>query len=144
MRLGFYSEAARRNIVKARAFIAQKGYGATTDDIRKCRQDFLDPGVSAELRSIAALPDFFSISECRDLLFHVQESRTGIPAIKAFIAEHALTFIGFEFERATLQKTRELFAGAGWSLNDLDRWHAVETQYPDTFSSMYQFWLQKS
>ena len=23
------------------------------------------------------------------------------------------------------------------------RWHAVETEHPDTFAAMYQFWLQK-
>ena len=29
-------------------------------------------------------------------------------------------------------------------MTDLNKWHAVETQYPNTFSNMYQFWLQKS
>jgi hypothetical protein len=29
-------------------------------------------------------------------------------------------------------------------LTDLDRWHAIETRYPDTFSGMYQFWVQKN
>ena len=26
---------------------------------------------------------------------------------------------------------------------DLDRWKIFETENPDTFSSMYQFWIQK-
>ena len=37
-----------------------------------------------------------------------------------------------------LQQFRALFAANGWSMTDLDQWHAVETQYPDTFSGMYQ------
>jgi hypothetical protein len=89
------------------------------------------------------LADFFTTSECRDLLFHVQESQTTIPAIKAFIAEQQLNFIGFEFNFSLMQQYSAMFAKAGWSPTDLDRWHAFETQYPDTFTGMYQFWVQK-
>ena len=139
MHLGFYSELGRRDVVAARAFIAERGYGSTPAEIRRCRQDLLD----TPLRRLARFSDFFSTSECRDMLFHVQESRLTIPAIKSFLAEHALRFLGFEFDAATSQKYRALFTNAGWSMTDLDRWHALETNYPDTFSSMYQLWAQK-
>lgn len=139
MHLGLYSELGRRDVVAARAFIAERGYAPGPAEIRRCRQDLLE----TPLRSVARFHDFFSTSECRDLLFHVQESRMTIPDIKAFIAGHGLKFIGFEFDQATLQKCRALFADAGWSMSDLDRWHAVETKYPDTFSGMYQLWTQK-
>jgi SAM-dependent methyltransferase len=139
MHLGFYSEFGRRDVVAARAFIAGRGYGSTPAEIRRCRQDLLD----TPLRSVARFNDFFSTSECRDMLFHVQEGRLTIPAIKSFLAEHGLRFLGFEFDAATSQKYRALFANAGWSMTDLDRWHSLETEYPDTFASMYQFWLQK-
>lgn len=140
MHLGFYSELARRDVVAARAFIAERGYASTPTDIRRCRQELLE----TPLRSVARFNDFFGTSECRDLLFHVQESRMTIPAIKAFIAGHGLKFIGFEFGRSTLQQYRVLFAQNGWSMSDLDRWHALETKYPDTFSAMYQLWAQKT
>ena len=39
MRLGFYSKAARRQIVQVRKFISEQGYQATADGIRKCRQE---------------------------------------------------------------------------------------------------------
>ncbi len=42
MRLGLYSEIARRDIVAARDFIAQRGYRPTADDIRRCRQELID------------------------------------------------------------------------------------------------------
>jgi hypothetical protein len=29
-------------------------------------------------------------------------------------------------------------------MTDLDRWHAFEQDNPDTFASMYRFWVQKS
>ena len=41
MHLGFYSEVARRDVVAARAFIAERGYAPTPADIRRCRQDLL-------------------------------------------------------------------------------------------------------
>jgi 2-polyprenyl-3-methyl-5-hydroxy-6-metoxy-1,4-benzoquinol methylase len=139
MHLGFYSELGRRDVVAARALIAERGYGSTAAEIRRCRQDLLE----TPLRRVARFSDFFSSSECRDMLFHVQEGRLTIPAIKSFLAEQGLRFLGFEFDAAASQKYRALFANAGWSMTDLDRWHALETSYPDTFSSMYQLWAQK-
>ncbi len=100
--------------------------------------------LATPLASVTRFNDFFATSECRDLLFHVQESRTTIPAIKAFLAEHGLKFIGFEFGDAALRGYRALFAEQRWSMSDLDRWHDFETKYPDTFSGMYQFWVQKA
>jgi hypothetical protein len=67
-----------------------------------------------------------------------------IPSIQAFIADHSLRFIGFEFEPAAAQRYRNQFAASGWSLTDLNRWHEVETKFPDTFSGMYHFWVQKA
>ena len=137
MNLGFYSELGRADVVSARAFIAERGYRSTPADIRRCRQDLL----ASPLQKIARFNDFFSTSECRDMLFHGQEQRMTIPAIKAFIAEHKLRFLGFEVDPRTTQKFRAEFAGA--PMTDLDRWHALETRYPETFESMYQFWVQK-
>ena len=139
MHVGLYSELGRRDVVEARAVIAERGYVPTPVDIRRCRQDLLQ----TPLRSLTRFNDFFSTSECRDLLFHVQESRLGIPAIKAFIADQGLGFIGFEFDPAMLPRYRALFARNGWSMGDLDRWHAVETEFPDTFAGMYNLWVQK-
>jgi 2-polyprenyl-3-methyl-5-hydroxy-6-metoxy-1,4-benzoquinol methylase len=140
MHLGFYSEIGRRDLVAARALIAERGYASTPADIRRCRQDLL----KTPLGGVARFSDFFSTSECRDLLFHVQESRMTIPAIKDFIGGHGLKFIGFDLDEAAAQDFRTLFSANGWSMSDLDKWHAVEMQYPDTFSSMYQLWVQKN
>ncbi|MGZ5927826.1 MAG: tetratricopeptide repeat protein, partial [Rhizomicrobium sp.] len=49
MVVGVYSEAARRGIVEARRFIAERGYGTSADDIRRCRQDLLDLDRGREL-----------------------------------------------------------------------------------------------
>jgi 2-polyprenyl-3-methyl-5-hydroxy-6-metoxy-1,4-benzoquinol methylase len=140
MHLGFYSELGRRDLMAARAFIVERGYAATPADIRRCRQDLL----KTPMGIIARFTDFFSTSECRDLLFHMQESRMTIPAIKAFIDGHGLKFIGFDLDDTAAQNFRALFSANGWSMTDLDKWHAIETQHPNTFSGMYQLWVQKN
>src|SRR5262249_44849475 len=105
---------------------------------RRCRQELLNSPLSA----IAKTADFFSVSECRDLLFHVQEARMTIPDIKSFVTEQGLYFIGFEFGPQLLQHYRSVFGGDAF-LRDLDRWHSLEAKHPDTFAGMYQFWVQK-
>ena len=98
MGLGFYSEIARRHVVKAREFIAERGYASTSDDIRRFRQDLAVQDASVELQWLSKIPDFYSTSECRDLLFHVQEHRLTLGQIESFLAEFGLHFIGFELD----------------------------------------------
>jgi 2-polyprenyl-3-methyl-5-hydroxy-6-metoxy-1,4-benzoquinol methylase len=139
MHLGFYSEAGRKDVAAARSFIADHKFGSTTPEIRRCRQELLQTA----LASLARFTDFFSTSECRDLLFHVHEARMTIPAINAFIADHRLKFLGFEFDAPVAHQLRNHFSASGWSLTDLGRWQEFESRFPDTFSGMYQFWVQK-
>jgi len=139
MHVGLYSEAGRGDVWAARKFIADRGFGATPDDIRRCRQELLE----TPLASVTRFTDFFTTSECRDLLFHVQEARVSIPMLKAFITNQELKFLGFEFWSSLLQQYRSQFASSGWAWADLDRWHAFEVEKPDLFSGMYQFWIQK-
>lgn len=139
MHLGLYSEAGRRDVWAARKLIADHRFESTPDDIRRCRQELLE----TPLASVTRFTDFFTTSECRDLLFHVQEARLSIPMLQAFIASHGLKFLGFEFGLPALQRYRGQFTSSGWAWTDLDRWHAFESENPDTFSGMYQFWIQK-
>jgi len=141
MVVGLYSELARRGLVEARRFIAQHGYGTSADDIRRSRQDLLALGRRLELG--AGFGDFFGVSSCRDLLFHVQEHRLRLPAIAAFLKENGLAFLGFETDDATLQAYRRRFPHDP-SATKLDCWDAFERDNPDIFSGMYVFWTQKS
>jgi tetratricopeptide (TPR) repeat protein/SAM-dependent methyltransferase len=142
MTVGLYSEIARTNLVDARAFIAERGYGATTEDIRRCREDLLALDGGARFRNVAASQDFFTVSACRDLLFHVQEHRFTLRQIAEFIAESDLAFLGFDLENFAIRRYQARFPhDAG--LTDLAAWDAFERDHPATFSGMYQFWVQK-
>ena len=141
IQIGLYSELGRRNIVAARAFIAARGYRPTADDIRRCRHDVI-AAEDAQVASVAQRDDFFTTSECRDLLFHVQEHRTTLPEIKSFLTTNGLAFGGFFVDAATRARFAARFPNAQAAL-DLDCWHAFETDAPDTFAGMYQFSLRK-
>jgi tetratricopeptide (TPR) repeat protein/2-polyprenyl-3-methyl-5-hydroxy-6-metoxy-1,4-benzoquinol methylase len=141
MGLGFYSELGRQHVVKARELIAAGGYTSTARDIRRFRQD-LAGQESVEPHPLSLSPDFYSTSECRDLLFHVHEQRLRLDQIKAFIAEFGLHFIGFELDSQILHQYRTRFTNDPFG-SDLRNWERFETDHPDTFSGMYRFWIQK-
>jgi Flp pilus assembly protein TadD/SAM-dependent methyltransferase len=143
MLVGLYSRFARRDIALARDFIAQRGYGPTADDIRRCRQELLALDDDAPVKNVTKFWDFYTISTCRDLLFHVQERQFAIPEIKAFLARNGLTFIGFVVDPAVQQHYRVRFPHDA-TMTDLDCWSALEAESPLIFTNMYQFWVQKS
>jgi 2-polyprenyl-3-methyl-5-hydroxy-6-metoxy-1,4-benzoquinol methylase len=133
MRVGLYSESGRRNVKRARELIAARGLAPDAEGIRAGRAAIR---ADASLEQIARNEDFYSMSGCRDLLFHVQEQRFSLPQIESMIARLGLRFLGFEFpdSGATLRR----YKGSVSSLGD---WHKFEQEFPDTFSRMYQFWV---
>ena len=142
MRLGFYSEVARQNIVKARAFIARRGYGTTANEIRRCRQDLMDSGKNTDFWTALITRDFFSISACRDLLFHVQEHLMTLTGIGAFLCDNKLEFLGFEIDASVLNAYKQRFPDDCAATN-LEQWQIFENENPNTFYGMYQFWVRK-
>jgi len=142
MQVGLYSELGRRNVVAARALIAERGYRSTADDIRRCREEIMAADAAPLLKSVTLWPDFFSMSECRDLLFHVQEHRMTLPQIKSFLASSGVQFAGFQLDAAHLQRFGARFPDRA-ALTDLDCWQAFETLAPETFAGMYQFSVRK-
>jgi tetratricopeptide (TPR) repeat protein/SAM-dependent methyltransferase len=140
MHVGLYSALARSDIRATRALIAERGYQGTTDGIRRCRQDLLSFEDGSAFKNVTRYDDFFTIGECRDLLFHVQEHQFTIPEIKSFLAENGLSFLGFTGPVAQAYRSR---FPEDQTLADLDRWHAFETENPMAFVNMYQFWVQK-
>jgi len=139
MHLGLYSQIARQDITGARAYIAGHGHSPTPADIRRVRHELFN----SPFATISRFSDFYSTSECRDLLFHIQEHCLTISAIKEFIDSESLKFIGFELKDEAAEQFRAMFAESGWSMSDLSKWDAVEQKYPYTFVNMYMFWVQK-
>jgi SAM-dependent methyltransferase len=142
MQVCLYSALARQNVAAGRALIAQHGYRSIPEDIRRCRETIVAADDNPLLKSLSEIDDFFSTSECRDMLFHVQEHRVSLPEIKFFVAENNLQFTGFNLDRTALRQfaVRNPQPSA---LLDLDCWHRYEVEAPNTFRGMYQFWVRK-
>jgi len=143
MRVGLYSEAGRRHVVRARELIAAEGFTPDAEGIRACRAAIRARQGDELLAKIARNEDFYSMSGCRDLLFHVQEHRFSLSQIESMIASLGMTFLGFELpdSGATLERYRARFA-ADRHLVNLENWARLEQEFPDTFARMYQFWVR--
>lgn len=140
MHIALYSAIARRDLNEARAMVTSPAANASPQTIRQLRRTIMDLPPDDPRRSIIGFTDFFSTSECRDLLFHVEEHQFGIPDIASFLEAQGFDFIGFETRArdAYLRRFPDDIAATR-----LDNWHLFELENPATFSGMYQFWVQK-
>ena len=142
MLVGLYSELARQGIVAARRLIADRGYRPIPQDIRHCREEVMAADNGSSLKSVIQWNDFFTVNECRDLIFHVQEHRVTLHEIKVFLAATGTQFGGFLLDALTVQRFATRFPDPA-AMTNLDCWQAFETQAPGTFAGMYQFWVHK-
>jgi SAM-dependent methyltransferase len=124
MKLGLYSELGRRGIVAARRRVQEL-------EVRAARERIFALPSGDVAREVTALRDFYSVSGARDLILHVQESRFTIPQLASAVAELGVEFLGFELPDRKIALS-------------LEAWDAYETAHPQTFESMYQFWIRKS
>ena len=139
MALGLYSEHARASVVAARAFIAARGYDGAPSGIRHARQDLL---ATPALASLATFRDFFTTSECRDLLFHVQEHRFTLPQVQAMLDTAGLRLTGLVASPLVRRAYAERFADDPAQV-DVGHWDAFERAFPLTFVGMYGLWAER-
>lgn len=140
--VGLYSEIARQPVVEARAHIDRDGYPANLDGIRALRRDLMlwrPPELEAVMSPAS---DFWTTSDCRDLLFHVNEHRFTLPQISNMLRAVDLTFLGVEFGNDT-DRTR--FASEHQStaaVRDVLALHRYENEHPEVFGDTYRIWAR--
>jgi len=142
MHIGLYSERAHRNLIAAQRFLAERGFTPSVESIRRARQELVTAAATdASLASAMMFTDFYCTSEFRDLYLPTQMHRFTIPKIKSFLDENRLEFIGFSVKN----EIREQFLKhcPVESEGDLQLWDKFESEYPDSFATMYEFWIQK-
>ena len=103
--------------------------------------------LDGKVHDLLSLPeyvrDFYSLSECRDLCFHVQEHRYTIDTLKDLLDSHSLTFCGFILQGQIKKMYQEEYP-EDKDMTLFENWAKFEEKYPSTFAGMYQFWAQKS
>jgi SAM-dependent methyltransferase len=139
MKIGLYSSVARQDLSQARVALAAQGFAPAPKDIRAARAHLrAHPGFTA----VTERPDFFTLSNCRDLLFHTEEHSVTLPQIAAFLRANNLAFGGFDLDDAVVRHYHAEFPG-GPPEGRLGDWAAFEARHPDTFAGMYQFWTHR-
>jgi 2-polyprenyl-3-methyl-5-hydroxy-6-metoxy-1,4-benzoquinol methylase/cytochrome c-type biogenesis protein CcmH/NrfG len=144
LKLGLYSKRARASVNVAREIIRQQRLPATASAIREFRQYIYAAKQGSPLKSLLRWRDFYSMSDCRDFLFHVQEHQLDLPQVSAMLRDHGLTVLGMskQLPRHAVAAYRRVFP-RDKTLVDLQQWDAVETRFPETFLGMYQVWCRK-
>ena len=139
--LGLYSELGRRNILKFRKDYMQNKEDYSIENLKFNRKIIKDSD-NSDIKTIIKYNDFYTLSEFRDMIFHVQEHNFNISRIIELLEHVGLTFCGFSnLSKHILKKANINSDGLNkFSLSD---WENIERDYPDIFSGMYQFWCQK-
>lgn len=141
LRLGLYSERARAAVRAAQSEIRTRGLTATHDDIRAFRQIALDAPAASPLAPLRTSDDFYSLSGCRDLVFHVQERAYDPSGLADLLAGAGLTLVGFDAPEEAMGRFRDRHGAAADTL-DLTLWDTVEADHPGLFAGMYHLWAQ--
>ena len=142
IKIGLYSKLARQKVSAARDLIQKLGIQSTPEGIRDFRKQILNDD-QHELKDISVLVnDFYSLSECRDLCFHVQEHQFTTKTLQKLLETENLMFCGFMLPEAIKTAYQRRFPedSNGTSLSN---WGDFEKENPSTFQSMYQFWAYK-
>lgn len=143
MHIALYSKIARSKLDFARDYIKQAGLGSDAASIREFRKRALLAPEGSALAEAAHLGrDFYSLSNCRDLLFHVQEHQFTLLQIASLLKELGLDFLAMEADPRAIEAYAH-FNPADPQRTDLESWHRFELENPLTFAGMYQFWCQK-
>ena len=141
IRIGLYSEYARELVARARAAAEAAGHGGGgPEGIRAFRREIVEGG-GEELQGLLRSADFYTVSSCRDLVFHVHERRFTIPKLAEALASAGLRPLGFDADRETRARYEREFPGDP-GLRSLDRLAEFERAHPEAFAGMYLLWAE--
>ncbi len=142
MSIALYSKIARDKVLNpASAYIQEKGYTSSLDDIRQFRQDILKLPLDDPRTLCTHAGDFFNLSECNDLLFHIQEHRYTFPLIQEMADRHGLSPYSVSLSPQRKRDFAEMFPDG--HLSDLALMDKFEHEYPETFIEMYKIYFQR-
>ncbi|UYY58208.1 class I SAM-dependent methyltransferase [Sphingomonas sp. S2-65] len=134
LRLSLYSHRARELVRTAHRLILDRGWQPVPDDIRAFRRHVLSLPLEAPLALLRESDDFYTLSGCRDLVFHVHERQFTLPEVAALTG--ALNLVGFDASQDALSMFRDRFGDA--DRLDLRLWGQLEQEHPALFAGMYQ------
>lgn len=140
LRVALYSERARAPVRAAHEVIALEGLEPTVAGVRSLRQIALAAPVGSALNALMTSDDFYSVSGCRDLVFHAHEQRFTLPQICELLEQSGLELIGLDVPPDAVNAFRQAYGDA--DRLDLALWDGLEQTKPFLFAGMYPLWLR--
>ena len=143
MKLALYSTLAREEIFIIRNRIKKEGLTPTPSNIRSFRKALMEEQTNNQgVFPIEQWRDFNTLSECRDLLFHVQETTYTFLELQELLSATGLAVESLYVDNAVLHKFKETFTQPEQQ-KDLSCWHQFEQQHPKTFAGMIQLMVKR-
>ena len=135
LKFAVYAAPGRASILAAIALRQRLGLPSTPQGIRQLRQAILDLPADDAARGVSAEKDFYSLSGCRDLVFHVKEHNYTVPKLAELIGQSQMKLVRFQVPAKVLSQ----FEQAGYrDPLDLRDWAAFEKRFPITSETMYR------
>jgi SAM-dependent methyltransferase len=138
MTISLYSTSARKAVWVARDIIAKSGCTADICGIRKFRDDYFRGKLEYDFSEFENFRDFYSTSEVRDLLFHVQETTYNLSEIQEMLDSLGLEFISMKVSEKVLNDYSLKYSLAEGA-QGVENWARYEQENPSTFANMYNF-----
>lgn len=132
LKLALYSTHGRAPVLEVIALRRREGISSTPEGIRRLRQLIYALPRDHPARRVTNFVEFFSLSGCRDMLFHVQEHNYTVAQLFDFIAQTGMDLAWFQLPGAG-----QAPAPARAAVEDLER------RDPGFAGPMFRFGLRK-
>ena len=143
LKLGLYSKTARKHIIEAKNFVKKNQFKNTREDIRRFRNEIFNLTENTSLKEVTKLQDFYSMSNVKDLIFHVKEHLFTLPQISKILDDFKLIFLCFNDIKNLVKSKFSIDFPDDKNFTSLKNWDQFETNNPNTFTGMYNFWVKK-
>ncbi|MGA7118852.1 MAG: methyltransferase domain-containing protein [Polyangiaceae bacterium] len=142
LKIALYSTLARTAYTEAREWARREAFPPTPEGIRDFRAAvFKRPDGDPMRQRLIESYDFYSMSQCRDLAFHVEEHTFTLPELAGIVADLGLSVLRVEARgQSDIDAYRARFP-ADAAAADLANWDVLERENPTMFSRMYVLWL---
>lgn len=145
MRIALYSNRAREAVNLARTTVRDQAFTPDKPGIRNFRQSIAGAISQESMKALRSLSDFYALSSCRDLVFHVMEHQYRLPQIATMLQRAQLTPVDLieGLPRDVVAEYQRRFPGDPAML-DFESWDEFEQAFPGIFTNMYSIRCQKA
>ena len=136
--------SARAIVNLARQYVKDHQIRSDPAGIREFRQHVRGLPEDAPLKRLTRWFDFYSLSTCRDLVFHVMEHQYRLPQIESMLRDAGLIPVDLVqgLEPDVLAEFKRRFPQDN-AMTSFANWEAFEEAFPNTFMHMFSIRARK-